>query len=143
MRNAYILINYGDFVDGSTSKQAPPYIQLLPLTTDRAAAHADFVTIRQGGVDRTGDFKLLPASVLPNTTSSPSSDDDSSDGGIHQYIPYIIIGCSVAGLMVLVALGVCFAKRRRARYRRLQEPAPAGVGAMDQPFMQYRPERRY
>jgi len=45
LRNAYMLINFGDFVDG-TKVTAQPYIQLLPLTTDPVAAHADFLKVR-------------------------------------------------------------------------------------------------
>lgn len=52
MRNVYLLIDYGDFVDGTT-KKAPPFAQLLSLT-DAAAAHADFVQARLDGVDSTG-----------------------------------------------------------------------------------------
>ena len=52
VRNVYLLINYGDFVDGTTNK-APPYAQLLSLT-DPAAAHSDFVEVRLDGVDTTG-----------------------------------------------------------------------------------------
>lgn len=48
MRNAYILINYGDFVEGASDTTADPYIQLLALTNDTAEAHADFVRVRNG-----------------------------------------------------------------------------------------------
>ncbi|KAI0045957.1 hypothetical protein FA95DRAFT_1459550, partial [Auriscalpium vulgare] len=52
LRNAYILINYGDFADGTTSK-LDPYIQLLP-TTNISSAHIDFVNVRLNGTDTTG-----------------------------------------------------------------------------------------
>lgn len=79
MRNVYILINFGDFVDGSTSSVADPYIQLLP-TTNPALAHADFVTARLGGVDRTASqLPLLPLSQ--GKVSPELSDDDNSKVG--------------------------------------------------------------
>ncbi|KAF5369340.1 hypothetical protein D9758_002508 [Tetrapyrgos nigripes] len=45
LRNTYILINFGDFVDGSTSNVADPYIQLLSIS-DKAKIHQDFVNAR-------------------------------------------------------------------------------------------------
>ena len=65
VRNAYILINFGDFVDGALAKVGDPYIQLLPLT-DPAEAHRDFVQARLGGVDDAGSLHLLP--VIPEST---------------------------------------------------------------------------
>ncbi|EJD00446.1 uncharacterized protein FOMMEDRAFT_63163, partial [Fomitiporia mediterranea MF3/22] len=53
LRNTYLLINFGDFIDGSNSSVADPYIQLLSMT-DPTAAHADFVSVRLGGVDKSG-----------------------------------------------------------------------------------------
>jgi hypothetical protein len=48
VRNTYILINFGDFVDGSTSNVADPYIQLLSIS-DKTKIHQDFVNARLGG----------------------------------------------------------------------------------------------
>jgi hypothetical protein len=42
------LLNYGDFINGSTSNTSDPYIQILS-TTDPAEAHADFVATRLSG----------------------------------------------------------------------------------------------
>ena len=41
----YLLLNYGDFTDGSGSSTASPYAQILS-TTNSADAHADFVATR-------------------------------------------------------------------------------------------------
>ncbi|PSR98931.1 hypothetical protein PHLCEN_2v4251 [Hermanssonia centrifuga] len=147
LRNAYLLVNFGDFVDGSSSKTADPYVQLLPLTSDLTEAHADFVNVRLQGVDQTGNFKLLPATVLPPDDSNDDTDD--SDGEslaqkIHPYIPYIIAGSVTAGVILLVAIGLCIASSRRARYRRLHDPAPQGMDHhQDAPFTRYQPTRRY
>jgi len=51
------LLNYGDFIDGSTSNTSNPYVQILS-TTDPAEAHADFVATRLGGKDTTGSQHL-------------------------------------------------------------------------------------
>lgn len=53
-RNVYTLVNYGDFVSGSTAKDetAPPYVQLLSVV-DPALAHQDFVNIRLGKSTKT------------------------------------------------------------------------------------------
>ncbi len=62
MRNVYALFDYGDWVKDSSVDRGDPYIQLLSVT-DASAAHADFVKVRLGGVDTTGDaaHQLLPA----------------------------------------------------------------------------------
>jgi hypothetical protein len=51
------VVNYGDFIDGSTSNTSSPYVQILS-TTDPAKAHADFVATRLGGKDTTGSQHL-------------------------------------------------------------------------------------
>ncbi|KAI8993025.1 acid protease [Trametes punicea] len=140
LRNAYMLINFGDFVDGALAKVGDPYVQLLSLT-DPAVAHSDFVQLRMGGVDRSSELKLLPA--LPETDDD--DDSSSSTGGIKKFLPYIIAG-SVAGGLILIAIAlyVLFGRSRK-RYRRLHDPAPAGLaGSSDSaPFARYQPSRRY
>ncbi|TFY75627.1 hypothetical protein EWM64_g8383, partial [Hericium alpestre] len=42
LRNAYLVINYGNFVNGGNSR-SNPYVQLLSTTNDTAEAHEDFV----------------------------------------------------------------------------------------------------
>ncbi|KAI0663518.1 acid protease [Cubamyces menziesii] len=143
LRNAYMLINFGDFVDGALAKVGDPYIQLLPLT-DPAEAHSDFVQLRMGGVDRSSELKLLPA--IPDTDNEENDDSSSSsDNGIKKYLPYIIAG-SVAGGVILISL-ILYAifGGSSKKYRRLQDPAPAGLpNPYDRPaFAQYQPSRRY
>lgn len=151
VRNAYMLINYGDFVDGASSKTADPYIQLLPLTADAAEKHSDFVQVRLMGVDSTSNFHLLPASVVPPDNNKSSSDNDESFADkIHPYLPYIIAGSALIGVAALIGIAMCIATSRRKRYRRLQDPAPGGLEygqyaqyGQDAPFTQYQPNRRY
>ncbi|KAF9646038.1 acid protease [Thelephora ganbajun] len=128
LRNVYILINYGDFVDG-TSNTANPYIQLL-ATTDPAEGHQDFVNVRLGGKDD-ANWQLLP----PSSKGSPPKSDSQFVRGIKYYWPII---AGVGGFLVLVILISCLCVRRRktgARpfwrgkksYRPLHDPAPVGM----------------
>ncbi|KAF9507093.1 hypothetical protein BS47DRAFT_1266993, partial [Hydnum rufescens UP504] len=60
LRNAYTLLNWGDFVDDTSAARGQPFIQLQPLTS-QTQAHQDFVNVRLNGVDTTGSsqYKLL------------------------------------------------------------------------------------
>ena len=46
VRNVYLYVNFGDFVDGKANETAPPYIQLLSTTNDTSQADSDFVKAR-------------------------------------------------------------------------------------------------
>ncbi|SRR5258707_5261202 len=54
VRNAYTLLNWGDFVDQTSAARGTPYIQMEPMT-GQSQAHKEFVAARLGGVDTTGD----------------------------------------------------------------------------------------
>jgi hypothetical protein len=105
VRNVYLLIDYGDFVDGTTNK-APPYAQLLSLT-DPAAAHSDFVQARLDGVDTTG----MQMFTADRPVSSPAVSNN--DGPQTRMI--VIYGV-IAGSLILVFFAVTayiIIKRRR------------------------------
>ena len=122
VRNAYTYINFGDFVDGSTSTTSDPYVQLLATTNDTAEAHTDFLRVRG---------------------NSPWTPSDATLGDrIRAHLP-LVIGVAIgAGLLLLGGLLLCCAglRRRRARvgvvgampffqqggqtYQPLHEPAP-------------------
>jgi hypothetical protein len=135
VRNVYILIDYGDFVDG-TSVTANPYIQLL-ATTEPTEAHQDFVNVRLGGKDDQS-WQLLPAS---STGSTPKANSQFVRK-IEYYWPII---AAVAGFLILVLIISCLCVRRRKRtnsrpfwksqksYRPLQDPAPVGMHALGGP----------
>ena len=130
VRNVYILIDYGDFVDG-TSSTADPYIQLLATTDDLSEAHQDFVKVRMGGKDD-ANWQLLP----PSSTGSPPKSESQFVRKIKYYWPII---AGVAGFLILVILISCLCMRRRKKrgagpfwrgkksYRQLNEPAPLGM----------------
>ncbi|KAI0081265.1 acid protease [Panus rudis PR-1116 ss-1] len=141
LRNVYLLIDFGDFVDGSTNKN-DPYIQLLSSGA-LLDAHTDFVNNRLDGVDSTDDFHLLPASVLPPVDEEPEDDESLADK-IHPYLPYIIAGSVTLGVILILAVFFCIRSGRRKRYRRLHDPAPAGLHHQEAPpFASYQPARRY
>ncbi|KAH9020772.1 aspartic peptidase domain-containing protein [Lactarius hengduanensis] len=130
---AYLLINYGDYVDGANTK-AQPYVQLLS-TTDPASAHLDFVNVRLSGTDTTGGQML--------SASNPDNVDD-IDKPFHRKKKTAKIIGAVIGTVFLVATGMIayfVYKRRQKRrlvpatdfstadmgsYRPLQHAAPAG-----------------
>jgi hypothetical protein len=107
VRNVYLLINYGDFVDGTANK-APPFAQLLSLT-DAAAAHSDFVQDRLNGVDTTG--------MQVFTANRPVSSPAVSNNDGRQTRMTVIYGV-IAGSLILVFFAVTayiIMKRRRQR----------------------------
>lgn len=67
VRNVYILLDYGTFINGTTDTNEP-FVQLLS-TTDPAQAHLDFVNVRGAGQIRsaptpTGGASLASAAPL-------------------------------------------------------------------------------
>ncbi|KIP08626.1 hypothetical protein PHLGIDRAFT_34907 [Phlebiopsis gigantea 11061_1 CR5-6] len=116
LRNVYLYINFGDFVEGKTNKTADPYIQLLATTNDTSEAHSDFVKVR-------GSSK----SWNPNGTILDR---------IRAHLA-LVIGLSVGlGVLLLAAIAFCCLRNRKMRptpagfmsfnssYQPLHEPAP-------------------
>ncbi|KAI0315897.1 aspartic peptidase domain-containing protein [Amylostereum chailletii] len=145
LRNAYLLINYGDFVDGTTTT-ADPYVQLLSTTNDTSEAHRDFVQVRLNGVDTTGNQKLGPPSLVDNSTStstsntSTNSDRNDAENFFERHRLPIIIAASVGGgllLLLILSAAICGGRRRRygqvyvqqGPYRSLGAAAPIGETA--------------
>ncbi|KZT09219.1 acid protease [Laetiporus sulphureus 93-53] len=100
LRNVYVLIDFGDFVDNTTSR-ADPYIQLLSLSNDSAQLHADFVAIR-------GDANWNPSSSVSSWVK-------------HHVALAIGLGVA-AGILVLGGALFAFQSYRRRRLAR----TPAG-----------------
>ncbi|THH20588.1 hypothetical protein EW146_g785 [Bondarzewia mesenterica] len=138
LRNAYLLVNYGDFLEGSNSSTANPYVQILSTTNDTAEAHDDFVQVRLDGVDKTGDQRLSASNTTsPDPSNNNGNNTSGSDSFFDRHKTAIIIAASVAGGLVvlgtLATVALCLGRKRRlassARpsvYRPLYEPAPAG-----------------
>ncbi|KAI0696265.1 acid protease [Cytidiella melzeri] len=116
LRNAYLTVNFGDFVDGSVNNVADPYIQMLPLTNDSSAVHNDFVKVRGGSrsVDTSESFAQR----------------------IKSHLGIVIAVAAVAGLLILGGIAYCCLRNRRlgrtpagfmnlqSSYQPLHDPAP-------------------
>jgi len=128
LRNAYMLINFGDFVQGRTDKVADPYIQLLPLT-QIMEAHDDFVTVRLSGIDTTGGQTLLN-NITPSGPDDPITDNTSSGQSFLEKNKWYFIGGGIGLGVLIIALVIaaclCCRRRRKPVYRALHEPAPLG-----------------
>ncbi|KAI0043886.1 acid protease [Auriscalpium vulgare] len=81
LKSVYMLINAGDFVDGSPegpniTASAAPYVQLLAIT-DPAKAHLEFVAARLNGSDTTGNqtFNPVPDAFIFGFEEPPVSTD--------------------------------------------------------------------
>ncbi|KAI0315896.1 aspartic peptidase A1 [Amylostereum chailletii] len=115
LRNAYTLIDFGNFVENGNDDQ-DPYIQFLPLT-DPATAHRDFVTVRLNGVDTTSSPSktLLPASQESHSPESAAEKKAHREGAILRQWPYILLACLVFFFGGLgFCLWTCCKRRRRA-----------------------------
>jgi hypothetical protein len=138
VRNAYLLVNFGDFVDGSVNTTANPYVQLLSVT-DPTAAHADFVNVRLNGTNKNAPTQVDEALRTKLRPTIDLSQPTSSSGSFKKEKIPIIIVLSIGGALVLIGLIAVycsrdrFAKRGRGglantyqSYQRLSVPAPAG-----------------
>ncbi|TDL23415.1 hypothetical protein BD410DRAFT_787244 [Rickenella mellea] len=121
LRNTYLLINFGDFVDGSSASVADPYIQLLSIT-DMSVAHKDFVRVRLNGVDTTASQKALvpagsgqmsPNDVLTTTPSNGAVQKVKKFLSRSVWIAIAVIGGALFILALLCGLCICLIRRRR------------------------------
>ena len=141
VRNAYLLINFGDFVDGSVNTTADPHVQLLSVT-DPAAAHVDFMNVRlnhtaPASTSSTNDLSVdnaLQSKPRPTPAFRPSS-GKMKDAFLKQKIPIIIVSSIGVGLVLIGIIAVCCTRNRFSRnslgnvyrsYQPLEVPAPAG-----------------
>ena len=138
VRNAYLLVNFGDFVDG-TSVTANPYVQLLSLTNNTAEVHKDFVNVRLGGKDSTINLNNGGGSSSSSSSTSPTNWWNKLSSTTKK----IIIASAAGGacLIVLLLACCCCCRGRAGRtgagagvmgfggqtYRPLNEPAPGAA----------------
>jgi len=105
LRNAYTLMDYGDFIYGTSSDQGDPYVQLLPLTNVNDA-HSDFVKVRLNGQDTTGDASksLLPADQGQHSPESAKEKKQHYEEMVLSRWPYILAGCLI---FLVLCIGLC------------------------------------
>ncbi|KAH7914244.1 aspartic peptidase domain-containing protein [Hygrophoropsis aurantiaca] len=142
LRNAYLLIDFGSFVDGSSTSTNAPYLQLYPVTNATEASE-DFAQ------QRSNSSASLSSDLLSTSKSSGKSTSNSSAKKLAAWVIGIIVG---GVILVLLAIGLCFyccCCRRRTKsaafvpatpawapaygsesYRPLNEPSPEGAPDM-------------
>ncbi|KAI0344416.1 acid protease [Trametopsis cervina] len=130
LRNVYLFINFGDFVEGKLNQTADPYLQMLSTTNDTTAVHNDFVKVR---------------GASKSVNNNPSFLDR-----VKSHKTVVIAICVNAGLLIIGAIVFCCLRNRKIRrspagfmnlqssYQPLNEPAPAAynmgpVGPPDGP----------
>ncbi|KAH9963321.1 aspartic peptidase domain-containing protein [Russula dissimulans] len=123
LSNMYVMLNYGDFIDGMPSNTADPYIQFLS-TTDPAKAHAEFVAQRLGGNDTTGS--------QPKSQNNDSG-SGTNEGFFQKYKIPIFGAAAVVGAVALAGIVRLLIRRRKPAYRPLYDPAPVGDLPMPMP----------
>ncbi|TFK52509.1 acid protease [Heliocybe sulcata] len=148
LRNAYTLLDFGDFVSESSKDTGDPFVQLLSLT-DNATAHNDFVQVRMNGVDTSGDaaHALLPASQMKHSPETEEEKKKEREEQILSRWPYILVGCLLfVALCVGLVIWRCCCRRgakgfkgkkgaagkggilgQKPVYQPLSEPAPPAM----------------
>ncbi|OAX44350.1 acid protease [Rhizopogon vinicolor AM-OR11-026] len=141
LRNSYLLIDFGSFVDEAPPGTNAPYIQLLPITNSSQAS-VDFAEVRSS--NGTNLSKVNKASTTTSTTSTSSASTSKP--------PTWVIGVIIGGVVSILLLGSCIYccfRRRRSKlasastqiqpawvpygpqtYRPLHDPSPQGASDM-------------
>ncbi|KAL5512740.1 hypothetical protein ACEPAG_3006 [Sanghuangporus baumii] len=130
LRNTYTLIDLGNFVASAPKSTESGFVQLLSLT-DTQKAHDDFVQVRMGGVDSTGDSKyyLVPASEGQKSPESSAEKKAHLAAKVLSRWPYILMGCLLgAALLVGFIIWRCCCRRRCQERKKARAAAASGVG---------------
>jgi hypothetical protein len=133
LRNAYALIDYGDFIYGTSNDQGDPYVQLLPLTNVNDA-HSDFVKVRLNGQDTTGDpaKSLLPADQGQHSPESEKEKKQHYEEMVLSRWPYILAGCF---LFLVLCVGLCIWRCCCRRGKKSRKTKGAGLPAQNSSYM--------
>jgi hypothetical protein len=105
LRNAYTLLDFGDFASSSSMDRGKPYVQMLPLTSVDDAK-ADFIQTRLGGVDTTKDpgKALLPVDQMQHSPIPEQEKKNKIKQEILSRWPYIFAGSFI---LFLIIVGLC------------------------------------
>lgn len=105
VRNAYTLLDFGDWISDKSTDTGTPFIQLASITNS-AQAQNDFVQIRFGGNNSLSDPKwaLLPANQMQHSPVSAEEKKKKYQEMILSRWPYILVGCLV---FILLIIGLC------------------------------------
>ncbi|KIJ43067.1 hypothetical protein M422DRAFT_170297 [Sphaerobolus stellatus SS14] len=132
LRNVYMLINFGDFVDEGPDHKSDPFIQLLSVT-EPAAAQLDFVRTRFNGTDLTGN-QTRPAINITDLEGSCKLPEEKKAKGFFEKNWPVFLGTALRLTILLIVLYIWSARRLWSRqrsiigstlnYKRLSEAAP-------------------
>jgi hypothetical protein len=109
-----------------------PFAYIMPVT-DKGKAHNDFVQVRMGGVDVSGDsaHALLPADQGQKSPIPDSEKKKELQAKILSRWPYIFLGCFVF-FLILVSFGIWKCCKRRKQRREKKMAAELGLGGKHQ-----------
>ncbi|KAG9315853.1 aspartic peptidase domain-containing protein [Chiua virens] len=124
LRNAYMLIDFGNMVNAATPSTDTAYIQLLPITNATQAAE-DFASVRNGTGDGSGNSD---GNLLSSSSGSKSSHKKTSTW-------VIIVVVAVCLVLLLLVCGAIYYRRRRAR----NASVPSGGWVATAPQANYQP----
>ncbi|KAG2151454.1 aspartic peptidase domain-containing protein [Suillus clintonianus] len=150
LRNAYLLIDFGSFVDEAPPGTNAPFIQLLPIT-NASAASVDFAQVRLGNDSSVDDLTSLASHSSSTSTKSTTTTTTTSSSS--SKLPLWVIGVIFGVVISLFILGICVyyccCRRRSQRvsaptqaawvpygpqsYRPLHDPSPQGAHDMHMP----------
>ncbi|KAG8214531.1 aspartic peptidase domain-containing protein [Butyriboletus roseoflavus] len=133
LRNAYMLINFGNLVNATTPSTDTAYIQLLPLTNATQAAH-DFAEIRNGTGSATGD-------ELGKIFGSGGS-GSSSESSLAPWVIGLVAGIGLV-LILLIAGITCCCRRRRIKNASAPDTAWVGNPPSYRPIYEPSPQAAY
>ncbi|KAG2125547.1 aspartic peptidase domain-containing protein [Suillus cothurnatus] len=138
LRNAYLLIDFGSFVDGAPSGTNAPYIQLLSIT-NASDASVDFAKVRLNNSSDVDELTSLDSHSSTTTTTTTTTTSNSK-------LPLWMIGVIFGVVVSVFLLGICVyccCRRRRSQhassaqaawvpyapqsYRPLYDPSPQGA----------------
>lgn len=138
LRNAYLLIDFGSFVDGAPSGTRAPYIQLLPIT-NASDASIDFAQVRLNNGSNVDDPTSLASHSSTTTTTTTTT---TSNSKLPLWMIGVIFGIVISVFLLGICIYYCCRRRRSPRvsstqaawvpyapqsYRPLYDPSPQGA----------------
>lgn len=144
LRNAYLLIDFGSFVDGAPSGTNAPYIQLLPIT-DTSDASLDFVQVRLNNGSDANDLNSLASHSSTTTTTTKTTTTTTTSNTLSSWAIGVIFGIVISVFLLGICAYYCCRRRRSQRvsstqaawvpyapqsYRPLYDPSPQGAHDM-------------
>ncbi|EGN98520.1 hypothetical protein SERLA73DRAFT_110062 [Serpula lacrymans var. lacrymans S7.3] len=126
LRNAYLLVDLGDFIDGSNSTTAAPYIQLLSVTNATEASQ-EFAQQRQNGTSA-GDLNASDALETDSSSLITTHTVTKSTIKMAAWVIAVIVAAVVVAFLLLGICCFCICRKRGKRSKGAATSAwPAAV----------------